>query len=92
LLESIKGHTTIKEAATSIGMADRTAYNMLYKIRKKYRQARDLVNTIIAYRRVDRYLDRILTLKQPLWKEIKELEQEDEEEGINHEVVHPIHS
>jgi len=79
LLEAIKHHVTVKEAAQSIGMSKRTAYNMLYKIRKKYRKARDLVNNIISYRRSDGYLDKLLALKQPLWKEIKELEKEEEE-------------
>ena len=79
LLEAIKHNITVKKAAQSIGMSERTAYNMLYKIRKKYRKARDLVNNIISYRRSDGYLDKLLALKQPLWKEIKELEKEEEE-------------
>ena len=73
LLDAIKHHITVKDAAHSIGLSARTAYNMLYKIRRKYKKARDLVNLIISYRRQDRFLNRLLALKQPLWKEIKEL-------------------
>lgn len=74
LLEAIKHEITVKEAALSIGLSPRTAYNMLFKIRRKYQRARKLVNTIIAYRKADGYLDRLLAIKEPLWKQIKEQE------------------
>ena len=79
LLEAIKHHITVKDASQSLGISERTAYNMLYRIRRKYKRARDFVNTILAYRKSDRFLDRLLALKQPLWKEMKELEKEEEE-------------
>ena len=79
LLDAIKRSVSVKQAAQSIGMSERTAYNMLYKIRKKYRKARELVNAVLSYRRSDGYLDRLLALKQPLWKEIKEQEKIEKE-------------
>ena len=79
LLDAIKHHISVKDAAHSIGLSPRTAYNMLYKIRRKYKKARDLVNVIISYRRADKFLDRLLALKKPLWKEIRELEKEEME-------------
>jgi len=82
LLNAIKKHITVKEAAISLGISPRTAYNVLFRIRRKYRKARDLVNTIIGYRRSDGYLDRLLALRQPLWREIKRLEKLEEEEEI----------
>jgi len=79
LLEAIKHTVTVKEAAQSIGLSPRTAYNMLFKIRRKYRRARRLVNQIIAYRKADGYLDRLLALREPLWKQIKEQEKIEQE-------------
>ena len=76
LLEAIKRHVSVKEAANSIGLSARTAYNMLLRIRKKYVKARRLVNIIINYRKSDGYLNKLLSIRQPLWKEVKELEEE----------------
>jgi hypothetical protein len=75
LLEAMKGKLTVKDAASAIGISVRTAYNVLYRIRRKYSQAREFVNKILAYRRSEPLIDAVLSLRVPLWKEIKEMEE-----------------
>lgn len=77
LLDTIKRHASVKDAAAAMGISVRTAYNMLYKLRKKYRKQRGFVNAILSYRRTSGHLNKLLSTKQPLWKEIKELEKEE---------------
>jgi hypothetical protein len=80
LLEAMKGKVTVKDAASAMGISVRTAYNMLYRIRRKYSQAREFINKILAYRRSAPLIDAVLSLKVPLWKEIKEMEKMEEVE------------
>ena len=79
LLRAMQGKLTVKDAALAIGISTRTAYNVLYRIRRKYLKAREFVNKILAYRRSDKLIDYVLSPRVPLWKEIKELEEEEEE-------------
>jgi len=84
LIEAIKHHLYVKDAAHTIGISERTAYNMLYRIRRKYKRAREFVNQILSLRRAHPIFDKLLSLKTPLWKEIRELEEmqrEEESEG-----------
>jgi hypothetical protein len=78
LLEAMKGKYSVKDAASAIGISVRTAYNMLYRIRRKYSQAREFINKILAYRRAEPLIDAVLSPKVPLWKEIKEMEETEE--------------
>ncbi len=79
LLKAMQGKLTVKDAALAIGISTRTAYNVLYRIRRKYLKAREFVNKILAYRRSDKLIDYVLSPRVPLWKEIKELEEEEKE-------------
>jgi hypothetical protein len=75
LLETLKSYPSVKDAAGAIGISPRTAYNVLYRLRRKYFEAREFVNTILSYRRSDKLIDALLSPKVPLWKEIKEMEE-----------------
>ena len=77
LLKAIKGKISVKDAALALGISPRTAYNTLYKIRRKYVKAREFINKVLAYRKSDGLIDRLLSPKVPLWKEIKEMEEAD---------------
>jgi hypothetical protein len=74
-LDALITAPTVKDAASVIGISVRMAYNVLYRIRRKYSQAREFVNKILAYRRSDPLIDAVLSLKVPLWKEIKEMKE-----------------
>ena len=63
LLNAINEHIYVKEAAGSIGITVRTAYNILYRLRKKYLKAQTFVNTILAQKRRSPLLSRVLTKK-----------------------------
>jgi len=77
LLDSLKSKYSVKDGAVALGISPNTAYNMIYRIRKKYREARNFINTILTYRRTSSLLDVVLSIKQPLWKEIKEMEKQE---------------
>ena len=77
LLDSLKNKYSVKDGAVALGISPNTAYNMIYRIRKKYREARNFINTILTYRRTSSLLDVVLSIKQPLWKEIKEMEKQE---------------
>jgi len=61
LIETLKTVNTVKLAANKIGIKPKTAYNKLYKIRKKYLRARHFVNFIEAQRRRHDRLAMLLT-------------------------------
>ena len=63
LINAINEHFIVKEAAESIGITVRTAYNMLYRLRNKYLKAQTFVNTILAQKRRSPLLNRVLTKK-----------------------------
>jgi DNA-binding NarL/FixJ family response regulator len=66
LLDAIAEWDSVKAAATQLRISERTAYNMLYRIRNKYRNARGFINTILAYRRKSARLDQVLTKRVPM--------------------------
>jgi len=70
ILDKIAECISVVEAAQELGLSVRTLYNVLYRIRNKYRKARLFVNTILAYRRKDRILARVLTKNIPMEKEL----------------------
>lgn len=76
LLEAMIDCISVKQAAQKAGFKPRTAYNLLYSLRKKYRRARKFVNTIDAQKRRSKLFKMVLTDR--LTAEEKLL---DEEEG-----------
>jgi Mn-dependent DtxR family transcriptional regulator len=61
LLDSLKQVATVKMAAHRIGIKPKTAYNVLYRLRKKYVAARHFVNYIDAQKRRHDKLAMVLT-------------------------------
>jgi DNA-binding NarL/FixJ family response regulator len=76
LLNAIAEWDSVKSAASQLRISERTAYNMLYRIRNKYRKARGFINTILAFRRKSVRLDQVLTKRVPM----EALEEEEAEE------------
>lgn len=72
LLEALSKHGSVQNAAAFIRssydpavrdekMTTAAAYSILYRLRKKYLDARVFVNTIRAYRRKSELLQKVLT-------------------------------
>lgn len=61
LLETLKDVNTVSFAANKIGIKTRTAYNILYRLRKKYVKARRFVNYIEAQKRGHTLIKMVLT-------------------------------
>ena len=77
LFAALKKYDTVAHAAQEIGISAKTAYNMLYRLRIKYRKARRFVNFIEASKRGSETLRMVLTSRMDL---AKAPEKEDEEE------------
>lgn len=69
VLDAIARSVDAKAAANILGLSPSTVYNMLYRIRKKYVDARKFVNTILAYRRKSPKLDMVLSKRLKLDEE-----------------------
>lgn len=63
LIEARKRHVNLKEAAASLGIKPRTAYNVASTIRHKYAKARRYVNTLDANTRGDPALRKEFTAR-----------------------------
>jgi len=61
LLSALKDSMTVKDAAGRIGLREKTAYNMLLRLRKKYGKARHFVNFIDAQKRRSDLMRMVLT-------------------------------
>ncbi|MEM1551552.1 MAG: hypothetical protein QXH03_02645 [Candidatus Bathyarchaeia archaeon] len=61
LLNALIESVSVKEAALKIGLTYKTAYNMLYRLRKKYNKARAFVNKIDAQKKRCKLLKMVLT-------------------------------
>lgn len=77
LLEAMIDSVSVKEAALKCGIKPKTAYNLLYSLRKKYRKARTFVNTIDAQKRRSSLFKMVLTDRVSV--EEKQLEEEEDE-------------
>lgn len=55
---------SVKDAARKMGVTDSTAYNMLHRIRRKYKDGRKTVNTILNYKRRSPLLEKILEARK----------------------------
>jgi len=78
LIEAMKDSLTVKDAAHKIGIEARTAYTILYRLRKKYLKARRLVNVLESKKRGNELLRKTLA-KRYEYREKKGLEEEEEE-------------
>ncbi|MCW4015064.1 MAG: LuxR C-terminal-related transcriptional regulator [Candidatus Bathyarchaeota archaeon] len=61
VLNKIANSDSVKSAASNLNLSTSTVYNMLYRIRKKHKDSRKLVNTVLAYRRKSQLLDMVLS-------------------------------
>jgi len=61
LLIAMIDSVSIVEAADKIGMSRKTAYNLLYSLRKKYAKARAFVNYVDAQKRRGKLFKMVLT-------------------------------
>jgi len=61
ILDAIANAESIKAGAEKFGVKPKTFYNYLYRVRKRYFEARRFVNKILSYRRKSRILDRAFT-------------------------------
>lgn len=64
LIEAMRSHLTIKDSAHAIGLSERTAYTILYRLKKKYWRARRLVNKLTSLMRGNELLRKALARKQ----------------------------
>lgn len=76
LLNALKVVDTVGFAADKVGIKTKTAYNILYRLRKKYIKARRFVNVIEAQKRSHNLATMVLTDRM----QERELEEEPQEE------------
>lgn len=65
LFNAMLGVESVKMAALKAGITPHTAYNMLYRIRQKYKQSRGYVNVIDAQKRRRGLFRKVLGKKKP---------------------------
>jgi DNA-binding transcriptional ArsR family regulator len=86
VLDSLENYSKVKDACQTLNMSPRTVYNILFRLRKRYVEARRFVNQMVTYRRKSKLLDKVLSVRtsvkeeKPL-EELKPEEEEDWEEG-----------
>jgi len=92
LLDALKQTGSVKEAAYFLSthtnpdirdekMTPPIAYQMLHRIRWRYVDARSFINTVLAYRKSNNLLRRVLAAPSKTEREAREEEEvEDEEE------------
>jgi len=81
LLNALKEVDTVSLAALKIKIKPKTAYNILYRLRKKYYRARRLVNTLEPLRGHYEKLAMVLTDRKAEVQE-KKVEEFEEEEAF----------
>lgn len=81
LLDAIAESVSVIEASKKLRISPKTAYNILYRLRRRYQKARALVNKIEAQRRRSDTLRKVLTIRVKL-EETTEEETEKEEESL----------
>ena len=80
ILKTLRKVDSVGLASLRLGIKTKTIYNVLYRIRRKYLEARKFVNTIEAYRK-DPFLKELLTPRRKLTpKEEREIKIEEEHE------------
>jgi len=89
LLEALKQTGSVKDAAYYLSthpnpdvrdekMTPQIAYQMLHRLRGRYTEARSFINTILAYRKSNAVLRKVLTTPDAVVKTEKEDEKEEE--------------
>jgi hypothetical protein len=81
LLQSLKEYDTVALAAQRVNIKPKTAYNILYRLRKKYYLARRLVNTIEPLRGHYDTIALVLTDRRAEVEEKKKPSKEESEEN-----------
>lgn len=66
LLEAILAENNVKRAAKKIGITPRTAYNLLYRMRKKKKQGLGYSNNLNNWREKSPLLMKVLTISKRL--------------------------
>jgi molybdenum-dependent DNA-binding transcriptional regulator ModE len=61
LLEALQDTVTLKDAANKIGLAAKTAYNMVARLRRKYYEARHFTNWYDAQKKRSERMRMVLT-------------------------------
>jgi len=60
VLNILMNYATVKNAVPALKMSEQTIYNILYRLRKKQRKARRLINVLLGYRRKSPLLNKVL--------------------------------
>jgi len=78
LLDTIASSVSVKEACRKLRISPKTAYNALYRLRRKYMKARAFVNKYDAQKRRSRLLKMVLTSRIEPEEEVEEEEELEE--------------
>jgi transcriptional antiterminator len=79
ILDKLAETVDVGTAASALGISPATIYNVIYRLRKKQREARIFLNQILNYRKKSKKLARLLAPKVTV-KEVQDLIEEVEEE------------
>ena len=85
LLRALKEVDTVGFAAQKVGITTKTAYNVLYRLRKKYVKARRFVNYVDAQKRKHDRLAMVLTDRMTETELQRDLEPKKEPEEAQEE-------
>jgi hypothetical protein len=64
--DALARYDSVKSAAQHLGMQPQSLYNFLYNLKRKYHKRRGWINAIIAQKRRNKLIKRILTERVPL--------------------------
>jgi hypothetical protein len=70
VLDVLAKYSKVKDACTELRLTPRTVYNILYRLRKKYFEARRFVNQIVAYRHRSELIDKVLSRRLSIKEEV----------------------
>ena len=79
LWTAIKTHDTVAFAARTIGLKPKTAYNMMYRLRRKYLKARRFVNFIEGNKRGNPLIKMVMTSRMEMAKDEQATREESSE-------------
>lgn len=80
LWEALKQYDTVALAAQKVGLQRKTAYNMLYRLRRKYTKARRFVNFVEGAKRYSDLIRMVMTSRMEMVREEKAKETASEQE------------
>lgn len=64
--DALAATISVKEAASKLGLDPQILYNWTWGLKKKYARRRGWINAVLAQRRRNSLLNKILTEKKPL--------------------------